>query len=255
MQIHRRPTDGGDIDIAVRTSGTPTPDGLPSILLVHGMGGDHTTWRRTAARLRAQDRALIAVDLRGHGRSARTPTYFLDEFAADLGHVVDEIADGPVDVVAHSLGAHAALRMAAARPTRVRRMVLEEIPPMPRDAADLADPVTIGAGVLERLRGVAALIGDPAPFLRFDRAMAELVTRQFDVADPAWWMSLSGVAAPTLIISGGRRSFLPVEVLQILAEELPDGRLEVVDAGHSVHRDRSTRFAELVSGFLGQATR
>ena len=41
----------GPVDLAVRCSGED--DGTP-VLLVHGMGSDHTTWRKVAGALRAQ---------------------------------------------------------------------------------------------------------------------------------------------------------------------------------------------------------
>lgn len=222
------------------------------VLLIHGMGGDHSTWRHTVQTLKAADRPTVAVDLRGHGRSEHADSYLLDDFSRDIDRVVQDLALDHFDLVGHSLGAHAALRYAMACPDRVRRLVLEEVPPMPRDEADLAQQIAPSATLGERIRGLRALAANPGPFLRFDRALPPSVAPQFDVPDIQWWSALADIDAPTLVISGGERSFLPVEVLAAVAETLPRGRLVTIDAGHSVHRDATTPFLSEVMGHLAR---
>ena len=242
-----RRDDDADLAVKVRpgdTSSTP-------VLLVHGMGGDHSTWRRLARSLR--DRTVVAVDLRGHGRSDRSRFYRLDDFRDDLGFVTDRLDLGRVDVVAHSLGAHTALRFAMAHPDRVGAMVLEEPPPMPRDAADLAEEITQGSDVRDRVRGLVALGRNPAPYVRFDRVLPDAVNAQFRHADPGWWEGLGDIEASTLVVSGGDRSFLPPRHLESLAGALPRSGFTVLESGHSVHRDRPHDFARLVRRHLSTA--
>lgn len=93
--------------------------------------------------LTAAGRPVLSVDLRGHGRSARTPGYLLDDFVDDLVFILDERGVDEVDVVGHSLGAQTSLRLAMREPGRVRRLVLEELPPMPRDQADLDEKLSL----------------------------------------------------------------------------------------------------------------
>ncbi|MGV9712921.1 alpha/beta fold hydrolase [Gordonia sp. NPDC003424] len=254
MRVLQRPTESGDLRLAVRISGE-VGDGVRvvPVVLVHGMAGDHSTWRSFAGELRRTGRPVISVDLRGHGRSAHAPSYLLDEFRDDLRFVLDHLEVARADVVAHSLGAQSALRLAMAHPDRVRRLVLEEIPPMPRDQADVDEGIAVGATLGERLRGLGSVLVNPAPVLRFDRAVATQVSPQFAVAEPRWWTDLGAVAAPTLVISGGPRSFLPPHHLQTLSETLADGRFSVIDAGHSVHRDRRGEFNRVAGGFVGSA--
>lgn len=240
-------------DLAVRVaSAADRAAGLPPVLLVHGMGGDHTTWRRLEGTLTSAGREVIAVDLRGHGRSGRADRYRLNDFRDDLAAVLDALDVPAVDAVGHSLGAHSVLRLAMAQPERVRRAVVEEPPPMPRDAADLAEAITPTSTLRERVRGLGVLLADPRPFLRFDRSMPEVVGLQFEQADPAWWEGLRAVAAPTLVISGGDRSFLPPRHLRSLAQALPDGEFVTIEAGHSVHREAPAAFVESVVGHLSR---
>ncbi|MYR08702.1 alpha/beta fold hydrolase [Gordonia sp. SID5947] len=248
MRVLHRPTSSGDLALNVRIAGVDRD--RPPVLLVHGMAGDHATWRAFARALRREDRTVVAVDLRGHGRSAHAPTYQLDDFRDDLRFVLDELDIGVADVVAHSLGAHSALRMAMAEPRRVRRLVLEEIPPMPRDQHDLDENIVVAASLGERVRGLGWAVRNPVPIIRFDRRVATAVSPQFEVADPDWWTRLQTVTARTLVISGGRRSFLPPQHLRSLSETLPDGGFTMIDAGHSVHRDRAVDFGSAAGEFL-----
>ncbi|AZG48290.1 alpha/beta fold hydrolase [Gordonia insulae] len=248
MRVLQRPTSAGELALGVRVSGAD-PD-RPPVLLVHGMAGDHSTWRTFAGALRRQGRAVVAVDLRGHGRSGHASTYRLDDFRDDLRFVLDDLDIAVADVVAHSLGAHAALRLAMDEPDRIRRLVLEEIPPMPRDQDDLDLNIVVAASLGERVRGLGWAVRNPLPLIRFDRRVADDVSPQFEVADPDWWAGLDAVTAHTLVISGGRQSFLPPDHLRTLSAALPDGRFTQIDTGHSVHRDRPADFGSAAGDFL-----
>lgn len=248
VRILRRPVSDGALDLAVAASGDPNA-ALP-VVLVHGMGSDHTTWRSLCRRLRVSGAPVVSMDLRGHGRSGHAASYTLDDFRDDLAFVVDELNLSKVDVVGHSLGAHAALRFAMADPGRVNRLVLEEVPPMPRDQHDADERITPAASLGERIRGVRALAANPLPVLRFDRSIPAKVAAEFESPDPSWWSDLMHTAASTLVISGGERSFLPPRHLMRLAGALPDASWCVIDAGHSVHRDRSAEFETTVLEFL-----
>ncbi|MBE7162605.1 MAG: alpha/beta fold hydrolase [Williamsia herbipolensis] len=243
-----RRLDGGvPVDLAVRRSrgGTGRP-----VLAVHGMGGDHTTWRRLAARLRADGRSVVSYDQRGHGQSSRG-VYDLDRLRDDLLSVVGDLPeDQTVDVVAHSLGAHVALRAAMAAPERFGRLVLEEVPPTPRDAADVAEGITPTSSPRELVLGVLDLIRDPRPVMRFDARLAPTVQAAFGEPDPDWWAGLRRVQTPVLVVSGGEQSFLPPRHLRTLAGALPDGHFLSIPTGHSVHRDRPDDFAAATLAFL-----
>ncbi|RMF76317.1 MAG: alpha/beta fold hydrolase [Acidobacteria bacterium] len=81
------------------------------LVLVHGEDGSAAAWAAVVSRLPA-DRALVVPDLPGHGESApRDGALRLDDLVDGLEVVLaDASRDGPVTVVAHSLGAIVALR-------------------------------------------------------------------------------------------------------------------------------------------------
>jgi (E)-2-((N-methylformamido)methylene)succinate hydrolase len=92
----------------------------PSIVLIHGVGLDHTMWNQ----VRLGDRRVVTYDLLGHGSGAPLPS------GSDLSTLIDQLRSvcdaeaSPVDIVGFSLGALIAQGFALAYPGRVRRLIL-----------------------------------------------------------------------------------------------------------------------------------
>src|SRR4051812_10385787 len=76
----------------------------PAVLLIHGVGGDSSNWGPIADRLRARF-DVIAMDLRGHGKSHLiTGPVDAHDLARDAAQVLDECAVERCSVVGMSLG-------------------------------------------------------------------------------------------------------------------------------------------------------
>ena len=73
---------------------------------------------------------VVAVDLRGHGRSEAPAAgdYAVESLAADIAAVVDALGLGRFVLVGHSMGGAAALAYADAHPERVAGLVLVGTP-------------------------------------------------------------------------------------------------------------------------------
>lgn len=136
----------------------------------------------------------------------------------------------PVDLVGHSLGGLVACKVAASSPTSVHALVLEEVGvPHPRPAVTPARP---------------------DGHLPFDWAVVEQMRPEIDDPDPLWGEIVSHIQAPTLVIGGGPRSFVPQQHVAELVQRLPNGRLVTIDAGHLVHASRPEEFIQQLRTFL-----
>jgi pimeloyl-ACP methyl ester carboxylesterase len=96
----------------------------PLVVCVPGMGELRSVYRRTAPALVAAGFSVATMDLRGHGDSDATFTAYDDVAAGqDLLALVERLG-GPAVLVGNSMGAGAAVWVAAERPDLVSGLVL-----------------------------------------------------------------------------------------------------------------------------------
>lgn len=221
----------------------------PLALLIHSGGFTSRQWRRLAQRL-APTHDVLAPDLIGYGDEPWPPGKPF-HFQQDVERLAD-LLDRPADVVGHSYGGLLGLQLALARPERVRSLALYEPVAFgvlgPADAgvrAQLALPAyhADAAGVDEHWleafvdwwNGAGAWAALAEPTRAGFRAVAwkvyqEVASLTADTTDHARYGT---IAAPTLLLGGGRTPLTERRTLERLAEALPHARLEVFpDMGH-----------------------
>lgn len=118
------------LDYHVCRWGEPRPEAAPPLVLVHGwmdVGASYQFVVDAFSDAFAGQRLIVAPDWRGFGRTqSPTPTdrYIFADYLADLDYLLDHYAPGQaVDLVGHSMGGHAAMLYAGARPERIRRVI------------------------------------------------------------------------------------------------------------------------------------
>ncbi|MFC7624152.1 alpha/beta fold hydrolase [Microlunatus sp. GCM10028923] len=226
-------TDDGLVaagDFRLFVSRTGVSDGAPVILL-HGLGGDHTTWDRFAEHL--GDRyQVLAVDQRGHGASDHADHYSFRALAEDVWRLADALGLDRVTLIGHSMGGLAALIAAQLQPDRVAALVVEEAPPpVPLDRPDVEPP------------------DQPTPY---DFALINQLRAELRSPDPANWSRLESITAPVLILAGGPTSALPQEPQADVAGRIPDATFRTLPYGHGIHREEGhPAFCAAIDEFLG----
>lgn len=142
--------------------------GPRTAVLVHGFSDDGGTWWRVGPALAACGFTVLAPDLRGHGRSPRSRSYELEDFAADL---VDTLPVQTDLLLGHSLGA-LALGLAAPR-LLARRTVF-------------VDPPWLVTGVGDSLLGPlpTTVDGLPPQSAAWDQEDVDVELRSNDCVDP-----------------------------------------------------------------------
>lgn len=94
-----------------------------TVLLVHATGFHARCWDATVAALPAGYR-VVAVDMRGHGRSEKRAPYTWDTFGGDLEELVRALEIRDAVGVGHSMGGHCVTQVAARVPGAFRRLLL-----------------------------------------------------------------------------------------------------------------------------------
>lgn len=96
----------------------------PRALLVHGLASNARLWDGMAGSLRSHGWGAVAVDQRGHGRSAKPGTGFdFPTLADDLAAVVGAWGGGPMVAIGQSWGGNVVLEFAARHPHLVSAVV------------------------------------------------------------------------------------------------------------------------------------
>jgi len=135
------------------------PAGAPGLLVGHANGfaaGSYESWLRALA----ADLRVFAFDARGHGGALWPPgpldaVFHVDRFADDLALVVGAVAarlgGGALHLCGHSLGAAAALRLAARGVSPWASAILFEPPVFPpRQSPDYVEALTKQRPLIER---------------------------------------------------------------------------------------------------------
>jgi pimeloyl-ACP methyl ester carboxylesterase len=102
--------------------------GIPVIFL-HSFAGSSQHWAKQLEHIRRSRRAL-AIDLRGHGRSAPAADYdySVESMMNDISAVVDSLKINRFVLVGHSMGGSAAIDYAAKHPKRVAGLLVTGTP-------------------------------------------------------------------------------------------------------------------------------
>jgi len=204
--------------------------GLPVLLLIHGLGASSVTWQRVVARYRDRLR-IVALDLRGHGRSTWTSSYELPDMVTDVAGFLQVLGIPRATVLGHSMGGLVALLFAARCPGQVERLILEEAPP-PLPASPPRDEGARPEGELEYDWNIQA------PF-----------SRQRNRPDPLWWDQLAGIGCPVTVIRG-TESHIVAGSVRRMVEILADGNLIELSGGHDLHTDCPDAFEAVLDEIL-----
>ena len=100
-------------------------NGPDSVVLLHGFGGDLSTWLFNHEALAREGRSVYALDLPGHGGSTKdVGVGGLDDLAGTVAEALEALELPRAHLVGHSLGAAVAAALARERPDGVASLVL-----------------------------------------------------------------------------------------------------------------------------------
>jgi len=238
------------------------PDAVPTVVLVHGLGGSHLNWDLFAPLLRPHARVL-ALDLPGFGRSEpgdrRTTVH---DNVKVLDRFLREVAGTPVVLVGNSMGGMISILQTAGSPETVNGLVLlDAAVPGPRRALDPLVAATFAVYAVPRLgerflslrrkrttplrhvRDMLRLCGvdpDALPAHTIERSIS-LVEQRQDVAamdkaflsaarsvlrllvDPrSYRTSMAAIDVPVLLVQGDVDRLVPVAAARDIAARHPE---------------------------------
>ncbi len=244
---------------------TGEPTGTPPLLIAHGLFGSARNWGAIARRL-ADERQVVAVDMRNHGESPWHETHGYEDMARDLAEVI-AAHGGRMDVLGHSMGGKAAMVLALREPQAVRRLVVADIAPVAyrHTLAHLIEAMRrVDPSRVQRRADAAAQLGIEDPALR------AFLLQSLDIREGRWRLNLDVLAAemeritgfppvegrfeePVLFLSGAESSYVRPEHRSRIRRLFPAARFaKIPGAGHWLHAERPREFEAAVRAFLNR---
>jgi lipase len=141
------PVRGGDIAAFVWEAAGTTGGPPRTMIAIHGITASHQAWACFAEAF--PELRIVALDLRGRGRSNALPAPFgMQQHADDVAAVMDALAIDRATIVGHSMGAFVAVRLAAAHGPRVSGLLLVDggLPLAPPPGIDRAAAIAASLG-------------------------------------------------------------------------------------------------------------
>jgi pimeloyl-ACP methyl ester carboxylesterase len=256
----------------------------PALLLLHGLGCDHTTWNPIINSL-AEDFTVIAPDFLGHGESDKPRAdYSIGGYANGMRDLLTILNIDKVTVVGHSFGGGVAMQFAYQFPERTERLVLVSSGGLGREVTlgirainlpgfhpfvgllnlpvmrHLTRSLLVGlsdSGItafrdLDEVADIVGAWGDP----RARRAIKHLVRNCVDMSGQIISMRDRAYLTATLpmaVVWGEDDMVLPRKHAEVLSSLAPEARVEVFDdAGHLPHKAHPDRFVEFLTSFIAE---
>ncbi len=254
----------------------------PALLLLHGLGCDHTTWLPVMRDL-AKHFTVIAPDLLGHGLSAKPRAdYSVGGYANGMRDLLTVLNVDKVTVVGHSFGGGIAMQFAYQFPERTERMILvapgglgPEVTPVIRAITLPGFHQAMGVVTVPGVRHVGKvgmrLLSRTG--LNATRDLAEVAEIYESFKDPRARAAIRHVvravvdakgqivtmvdrayltqAMPMLVVWGADDLVIPAKHAEHAARIAPGAVVEVLpNSGHFPHKDHPDRFVKIVQTFV-----
>ncbi|MET7282864.1 alpha/beta hydrolase [Kribbella sp. NPDC005582] len=216
---------------------------MKDLVLLHAAVSSPATWDVVTPALTDLGYRVHTPTLLGHGSAERRRTYTLDAFRDHLIADLDHRGLTDITLIGHSLGAFVATTIAIAQPTRVNRLILEELPIPPRTPTDPGPSDQATPALL--LRALGLMTRRKADPRLLHHAITALRT-----PNPTWWSALPTLTAPALLLTGGPTSHLTQSRYPVLASTLPTATTHEIPVGHRIHTKAPTAWLEAITPHL-----
>lgn len=228
--------------------------GPTTIVFAHGAGGSHMVWYQQVPYFRERYRC-VTFDHRNYGQSVDESGEGWAAYPRDLLGLLDHLGIEDALLVAQSMGGFSCFPLAAAHPSRVRKLV------MASTALGVTDQ--LGTAIIGNLEGPdeTPRIGGFTPAFAADRPVSYFLYQQIAGLNrplrpmvpptPVTVLELAAFNVPTLFVAGSEDYLATPEIMRAAQAAVPGSRYELVrGAGHSVYWEKPDVFNHVVETFL-----
>jgi 3-oxoadipate enol-lactonase len=234
-----------------------TGRGSPTLVLIHGAGGEHGTWMPQLEGL-ADAARVVALDLPGHGGSSGDGCRSIRDYALVVGRFLVALGGGPVVLGGHSMGGAITQTVALTSPELLTAIVLvgtgARLKVFPKLFAlmkqDYAEGVDFVTGYAWSPASSAALKEGGRRAMSATRVAVTIgdftACNAFDVMP-----RLGEIHLPALVLVGEDDRLTPPKYSEFLARDIPGARLaRIPRAGHYVTLEQPDEVNRALRAFL-----
>jgi pimeloyl-ACP methyl ester carboxylesterase len=249
------------------TGGRAFDASLPVVVFIHGAQHDHCVWVLQSRYLAHHGRAVLAVDLPGHGRSEGPPLESVEALADWIAALLDAAGVRQATLVGHSMGSLVAVDCAARHPERVAKICLIGTAFPMKVSQDLLDATRDDEPLAQDMVNIwshaayAHYPSNPGPGFWVMGENLRLMQRQKPgvmhvdfAACNAYAGGLEAaarVACPALLIVGRRDVMTPPRAARQLAAALPSSRtVEIPGGGHALMAEKPDEVLDALAAFV-----
>jgi len=244
--------------------------GAPPLLLLHGGAQTAHSFDEVAPAL-ARDHHVVSLDQRGHGDTGWAARYRRQDFAADVGAVLDHLGWDAATLVGMSLGGVTAMTFAAAEPARMRALVVVDVVPTVAQEGRDAIAAQVAVREFDSFEDAVAKAHAFNPRRTVENIRERLGHAMREGPDGRWrykfdpgmsaagsdierlWRELPRVACPTLLVQGAETPIVTADGVARFLRVVRGSRVAVVaGAGHSIMGDNPAGFLAAVQPFLAR---
>jgi 3-oxoadipate enol-lactonase len=246
----------------------PHPSGSPTVLLLHGLGADSTSWTLQIPALSQTGFRPVAPDAPGFGASPYDGRgWNIPRVAAQMADLLGGLGSSPASIVGLSMGGVIAQQFALDFPQLTKKLVLVSTFTVlrPENFSGWAYFIHRGAAILTLgLKAQAQVVARHVFPNPRDQALREMYLAIVSRADPRAYRKamlslglydsrklLGEIKTPTLVITGAEDTTVSPARQKLLVEGISAAQQVIIpQAGHVVSVDQVERFNQVLLDFL-----
>ena len=256
-------SNGVKISYVIEGKGEP-------VVFLHGWMSDSSMWGPLDTNPATKEYQLIAVDLRGHGKSDRPhdPQQYGPEMAEDVVRLLDHLKLPKAHLIGYSMGAIVAGKVAATHPDRVLSVVYGgQAPILTEKVKADAREIDVFAKAVEEGKGLGSYLLEvmPAdkPKLTEEQANALAKILYGDKDVKAFAAAGRGIKnldvtgdqlkkcrAPILFVHGSKEANATKERAAVIIKLLGRGEIKVIEGADHMTTLTNPEFGKTIEEFL-----
>ena len=236
---------------------------MTPLLFLHGVGGGHHAWEQQLPYFAGLGYPSHAWDQPGYGHSPTVEPYDLEQICAALKRLIESLGGDPVVLIGHSMGGYIAQEAYVRHSGLIKALALCFTSPAfaSGDSEFTRQFIAARIGPLDQGESMAEIAARLIPTMGSNSKLAEQImagvppdtyrkaVRLLTTFDRR--KELSGIAVPTLLISGENDQIAPPAVMEKMAQKIPGAEYVLLEGcGHLGPMDQPEAFNAALSSFL-----